>query len=321
MSCLDHPNVRADKEVVPGAVRRFYVEEMLELHTEVVDAHDEENYTFEVPWRPGIIYKPDTEFLFRVLGIPPANLSEKCLVPSGRYEAATKREPQEDRPERARMGLDCQRQGTDFGRLYTRWNGRAFRAASFQTEDSYGYSDKIKAQALPLAAKGVTSLHIRIDAGGGFGGGIADRLVRDQEMIDAFEDYQVYEVHFGGAATKPHQYFDMITEATADVAETLKSLAIPKAPTELESDLCEREFEWRNVSGKEVRKLEKKDEFRKRHGGRSPDDGDAFVLAFASDFLFSQFPVTLAVRPGGKRESKERVDALSLVKQLAEDNE
>jgi hypothetical protein len=321
MSCVDHPNVRADQEVVPGAVRRFYVEDMLEKHCEIVDVHNEDLYTFELPWHPDTIYQPDSEFLFRVLGIPPANLSDKCLIPVGRFEAACKRKPKEDRPERARLGLDVQRRGSDFGSLWARWNGMAWHMSSFQTEDTYAYSNRVKAKALGLAERGVTSLHIRIDAGGGFGGGIADRLIREEDLIKAFADFQVFEVHFGGAATKPDQFYDAITELTADVAETIKTLAIVKPPAALLEDLCEREYDWRNVSGKEVRKLEKKDDFRKRHSGRSPNDGDGFVLACASDFLFAHYPFTAALQGAGQKDKTEHVDALAILKGLVAEEE
>src|SRR5205085_3597284 len=72
MSCIYHPNVLAGREIVPGAVMREYVETMIddgkEQHAEVVDAHDNDRDTFELPWRPGVIYAPDPEFMFRVLG-------------------------------------------------------------------------------------------------------------------------------------------------------------------------------------------------------------------------------------------------------------
>jgi hypothetical protein len=58
-------------------------------------------------------------------------------------------------------------------------------------------------------------------------------------------------------------------------------------PEELQADLCERLYDWRNARGKDVKRLESKEEFRKRLiPPRSPDDGDGFVLAVASDRLF-----------------------------------
>jgi hypothetical protein len=98
MSCLNHPNVVAGRELVPGAVRRQYVEEMLAAHCQEAPKHEPDEYTFEVDWKPGKIFLPDSEFLFRVLGVAPANISDKTLVPVGRYEAACKRAPIENSP-------------------------------------------------------------------------------------------------------------------------------------------------------------------------------------------------------------------------------
>jgi len=304
LSCLYHPNVLSDREIVPGAVRRSYVLKTIEEHCETVDEHDEDNHTFTLPWEPAIIYKPDSECMFTVLGIAPANSGLRCFVPTGRFEAASNRKPISQEPHKARMGLDCQRDGTDFGRLYVRHDGAAWLAESFQTENTYEYSDGVKKVALDLKRKsarlqsnpsdwksirnqGITSLHIRVDAGGGFGAGPADRLRREQDLIDAFPDFQVIEVHFGSSAKDAEKYFDKITEITADAAESLKGLAILNASALLEQDLTERLYDWRNVAGKEPKKLEKKDEFRKRHSGRSPDDGDGFVLAVAGEGLFT----------------------------------
>lgn len=286
MSCLSHPNVRAGRELVPGAVRRQYVEEMIAAHCEEVAAHEPDNFTFEVEWMPGKILLPDTEFLFRVLGVAPANSSDKTFIPVGRYEAALRRDPIEDRPHVARLGLDVARFGSDSGTLYTRWNGRAYRAAKLTKLETLEYLAVVKTEARKLKAQGVTSLHLRVDGGGGFGGGIVDLARADMEMREMFSEFKVFEVHFNGAVHDAKAYDDWITEATADVAETLKRLAILRPPKELEADLCKREYEWVNRSGVAVKKLVSKEKFRRLlNPERSPDDGDGFVLAIVSDHL------------------------------------
>jgi hypothetical protein len=104
ISCLWHPNVLEGREVVPGAVRRDYVDGMIDLHCQVVPAHNDDEHTFEVPWRPGLIFAPDTEMLFRVLGIAPKNLADNTLIPVGRYEAAKLRVPRPSTPRRSGSG-------------------------------------------------------------------------------------------------------------------------------------------------------------------------------------------------------------------------
>jgi hypothetical protein len=296
ISCIHHPNVVAGREVVPGAVKRQYVEEMVEKHCEVVTEHSEDDLTFELPFPvvtkdgthpEGTIFKPDPEFMFRVLGIAPANISDKSLITVGRYEAACKREAPAEDPTRARMGVDVSRYGRDYGTLFIRYMGRAWRAAQFWKQDTNDYARVIKAEALKLAGKGVKSLHIRVDGGGGFGGGVVDKLKTDMELRAAFIDFRVYEVHFNASATDEKSYHDLITQAMAEAAETLKGIRIEKPPETLEADLCERLYEWVNLKGVDVKRLESKIEFRKpKRLGRSPDDGDGFVLSVAPDFLF-----------------------------------
>lgn len=286
MSCLNHPNVVEGREVVPGAVRRQYVEEMLEAHCQVVPVHNPDLLTFEIPWRPGEIFEPDTEFLFRVLGIAPAAVSDRTLIPIGRYEAAVSRTPSEDRPHLARLGVDCARFGSDAGTIYCRHNGQARRVAKLTQADTNVYLGAIREEAKRLASLGVTSLHVRVDGGGGFGSGIIDGIKADLNLRKLIPDLRTFEVHFNGTPRDGSAFADWITEATADVAESLKTLAIERPPNELEADLTEREYDWVNRSGVAVKALEQKGQFRKRQRPeRSPDDGDGFVLACVSDHL------------------------------------
>lgn len=298
MSCVSHPNVRAGREIVPGAVRRDYVETMVGLHCEAVAAHEPDNHTFTLPFdvrtdagvQPaGTIFRPDAEMMFRVLGIAPANIADDTFVPVGRYEAAKKRGI---RPEgtSARMGLDVARFGKDFGTLYVRRGMAAWRARQFAQVDTNAYAGGLKEVAKELARDGVTSLHVRIDAGGGFGGGVADRIRDDAELRALFPDYQVHEVDFGGTAhlAEPQGYADHVTEMYNAAGETLKGLALLNPPDALERDLTERKYRWVNLAGVAVKRLESKDDFRKpTRAGRSPDDGDGFVLAAAPDHLFA----------------------------------
>lgn len=286
ISCLYHPNVLADKEVVPGAVRRDYVEKMIDGHCEIVDKHDADSHTFELPWQPGVIYKPDAEYMFRVLGIAPANLTEKAFISVGRYDAACKRQPCSIEPEIARIGIDAARYGTDAGTIYCRHNGRIWRHAAIQGQDTNAYRDSLYTLFEWLQAQGVTRLDLRVDGGGGFAGGIIDPLKRDITLKAMFKTIRLVEANFGGLPRDESKYADLATEMYAESAETLNGYAIINPPPLLEEDLTDRQFTFVNKSGQTVRKLEEKDIFRKRHNQRSPDDGDGFVLAAAPDHIF-----------------------------------
>jgi len=295
ISCLHHPNVLADREVVPGAVMRRYVEQMIDdgqtQHAEIVLQHDPDSHTFELPWRPGVIYRPDHEFLYRVMGIAPANIADDVFVPSGRYEAATKRAPVESEPHIARLGIDAARFGKDFGTLYTRWNGRAYRASQFAQQDGNAYLRAIRDEARTLAMRGVTDIAFRVDGGGGFGSTVIDGLTADLDLRRMFGSYQVYEVHFNATASDPAAYADLATEIYAHTADALRSLALLSPPNALEADLCERKYSWvtstQYTIQKDVKEIESKKTFKKRMH-RSPDDGDGLALACARDSVFNR---------------------------------
>jgi hypothetical protein len=301
-SCLDFPNVVDGADTIPGGTSRAWVIEAVQKWCEVVEQHNDDEHTFDLPFdvpppsqgtgaygEAGTIFKPNAEFLFRVLGIAPANLSDDTFVPVGRFEAACKRSAGYDWPDAARMGIDCAGYGADMGTLYIRHAGAIWRAAQFQKADPSDYWRKTRTEALKLAEEGVSSLHIRIDAGGGFGLGVADLLKRDEQLIRAFEDYKVQFVDFGGTPYDVDAYADLITELYSEAGESLRSLAILNAPEPLEGDLCERRYTWVNKGGISVKKLEPKEVFRKRMqrqgAARSPDDGDGFCLSAAPDHI------------------------------------
>lgn len=291
IDCIHHPNVLEGREIVPGAVRRQYVESMIdngsEQHCEVVSTHDADAHTFELPWRPGVIYRPDSEFLFRVLGIAPANLSDNTFVPPGRYEVAKTRLPSGSQPHEARIGVDVARWGKDFGTVYVRHAGRLYRAASIAQEDTNAYHRAIRDEALRLRDMGVTSLHIRVDGGGGFGGGVIDQLKKDAELLWAFADFQCLEVNNNGTPHDATAFADLVTEMYYHTAQALYALSLDRPPNALEGDLCERQYTWVSARGHEVKVLESKKLFKVRMK-RSPDDGDGAALACAPDRIFTQ---------------------------------
>jgi hypothetical protein len=121
---------------------------------------------------------------------------------------------------------------------------------------------------------------------------VIDALRVDGDLTDAFEDYQVFEAHFGSRAYNQRDYDNLVTEMYYEAAESLKDLSVISPPDPLEIDLTEREFKFVNRAGKTRKILEPKEDFKKRTG-RSPDDGDGFVLAVAPDYCFQKATVEL----------------------------
>lgn len=286
ISCLHHPNVLADREIVPGAVRRHYVDTMINEHAEIVDQHSEDDHTFEVPWEPGVIYQPDAELMFRVLGIAPANLADNTFVPVGRYESACKRKPVSHEPEIARIGIDVARYGTDSGTIYCRHNGLVWRVAAIQGQDTNAYLNKLRLLLEQLGGQGVQTVDIRVDGGGGYASGIVDPLRIDMALRKKFKMI-LREIHFNGVPHDDASYYNLGTEMYAEAGETIKGVSIRTPPPLLEDDLTERVYGYVNKSGVSVKKLMDKEKF-KKDKGRSPDDGDGFVLAVAPDFIFNK---------------------------------
>lgn len=291
ISTLDHPNVVYGRQIIPGAATREWVERRVENeeYCEVVAAHSEDESTFELPWRPGIIYKPKPPAFWRILGIAPANIADDTFCSIGRYEAAALRQAQGpiagEFPHIARMGVDVARFGRDSGTLYIRHDGRVWREAVFSQLRQTVYFRGIKQAALALAAQGVTDLIVRVDGGGGFGGGVIDLLLEDVELAKAFEFFEVEEVHFQAVPYDEAAFADLVTEMYYHTGEAMKALALIDPPAALEADLCERPFTWVKWKGVDVKKLRSKDEFKKKVK-RSPDDGDGCSLCVAPDYLF-----------------------------------
>lgn len=292
ISCHFFPNVVHGREIVPGGVRRDYVTGMTALHCERAAQHDPEAYTFEHPWQPGVIYLPNNEYLFRVMGIAPKHSSVNTFVSRGLYEAALRRPPLNDPPHIARLGMDAARWGNDSGTMYVRHGGRVWRAAQMQKQDGYAYYVAARNFILDvLIPAGVRDVEVRIDGTGGYGSTAIDLLRRDIDLRAKLERLEVIEVSFGGRAYDSSKYADIVTEIYAHTAEALRGLQVFDPPERLEADLTDRRYGYVHKTGRAVLKLEDKDRFRARQEPpRSPDDGDGLALAVAPDFLFAPRP-------------------------------
>ena len=324
ISSHSHPNVVKGYDVIPGAVKRTYVESMMagdgnSPNVEIVKAHDHDKHTFELPFpvlfdevmrESGTIFLPNDEYLFRVLGIPPESGAGNTLIPTGRFEAACKRTVDDLAFvdfSKIRMGVDTSRWGNDYGTLYSEYCGRIWREAQFHKQDGDEYAGAIQEAALAIyemapAGRKPTSLHIRVDGTGGWGSDLVTALGSNRALADRFEDFKVFEVAFNGKPSEDNaaKYDDIATEIYDLTGARLAALCIDGAPKNLETDLCDRPYKWitRRTAGLTVKRLTSKDEFKEKNG-RSPDDGDGFCLCAAPDQTFEHL-VTQQERPQGK---------------------
>lgn len=309
-SLLDTPNVKTGRTIVPGSTSREWVCEMIASHCEVVDHHNEDKFTFELPWdvpyhsdgqqkliyRRGTVFAPDPEFQFRVLGVPPVETSGYTLIPSQRFELAKTRSVDTSEYIRAQIGVDCARGGSDKGKIY-RYQAQTLhfeaelQSYADQKDITYHYTREIIKSIGRAIDGGAQQISVRIDGSGGYGGGIIDALYASDE-IAALGDrcgFDFHEVQFGSSATNPQMYANKITEIYATAGEVLNDTYVINPPPLLQSDLCDRRYTYVSRGSGTVRMLEDKNQFKLRvKPRRSPDDGDAAVLALAPENIFEK---------------------------------
>ncbi len=316
LSLLNFPNVVLGKNVVPLGTDRTtfnnWIEDQRTFGCEVVPEHDETRHTFSVPWDvpkagggfhpAGTIFAPKRGFLYGALGIPPAGGGGDTFISAGRFDACLTRTVtptpllEGDREIwTGQIGVDCGRFGDDAGTIYS----LARRVLRFeeaiqgaQDLDEISRTDRyvqaVAKAARKLAAQGITRLSVRVDAG--YGGGIVDGLRKLTDLARLFPDgFTVHEVAFGSTqGVDTDQYADIVTEMYALADEVLSVVRIEHPPLLLKRDLVERKYGYVTKGDRDVRKLEKKSDFKKRTKGQSPDDGDGAVLALAPERLFTR---------------------------------
>lgn len=163
------------------------------------------------------------------------------------------------------MGVDIARYGDD--KSIIRWrqgrDARSIPPVKFKNRDNMYVANEVAKWIDKTKPDGVF-----IDAGNGTG--VIDRL---REM-----KYRVTEVWFGGKSTSK-EWANKRTEMYADARDWLGGGAIDTDP-DLFRDLTAPEYDYFGKAKDSVM-LESKESMKGR-GLPSPDDGDAFVLTFAS---------------------------------------
>ena len=102
----------------------------------------------------------------------------------------------------------------------------------------------------------------------GVGGGVTDRLVK----LGA----QVVPINFGGSPINRKKYPDIISEMWFNLAGMIDKIGLHR-DQELLAELSSRHYKY---TPDERRKVESKDDYKKRTGRHSPDRADATILCF-----------------------------------------
>lgn len=329
LSLLNFPNVVHGREIVPGGTSRETFENWLFDYEDFgawpIDEPDPKRYTFQTAWEvtapDGRVYPagqhwlPQRGFLYGALGIPPEGGDGDTFVTSAQLEAALARAPRPKTGSLARIGVDGARFGKDSGKVYLDLDGNVQLVATIQKGDTQAYLRGVLRAAELAQEAGYSELSVRVDAG--YGGNIVDRILESSTVRAAFTRLSVHELHFNGVPHDPLRYADRITELYAEAGLVMEALSLRRMGARLEEDLSDRRFRYvvKNVEGvrREVKELESKDRFKKRHEDRSSDDGDGFVLAVAPEYLF----VSLDAQPHDGTVVNA-VTALSQLKRLSQ---
>ncbi len=103
----------------------------------------------------------------------------------------------------------------------------------------------------------------------GVGGGVTD-ILQDR-------GYNVIPVNFGGEANDPDRYPSAASEMWFEIGRIIQDISCPE-DSRLAAELVNRKSKGLDHKGRRV--VEGKEDYKKRHGSKSPDAADAFLLTF-----------------------------------------
>jgi len=242
ISALDTPNVREGREVIPGLATREWVEER------------------RLQWGA-----ESPAYQVRVLGEFPKE-SEEILIPLAWIEAAMERTaPPAGKDEPLRIGVDIGRTGDQTALVAVRGN-RVERMEIFPRIEGGNLMDVCGRIAAKIAT--LNPSQVNIDAIG-IGAGVVDRL---QEL--GFD--RVNGVNVASSARKPERFQNLRVEGWWNLREWIHDNAVLPRDGDLLRDLSAIRVDGYTSRGQ--LRLEPK-ELTKKRLGRSPDRGDALMLA------------------------------------------
>lgn len=159
------------------------------------------------------------------------------------------------------IGVDVARFGNDTTTMFKR---KGMQVTDYKIYKKMSLTEQ--ADKFELFADRNRQIHACID-GGGVGGGLIDILKE--------RGYQnIEDVNFGEKAMDTDKYESAASEMWFTFP--LSEAGIPDIP-ELMTELSDRRYSF-NKKGQKV--VEQKEEYKKRHGGKSPDLADGLLLCF-----------------------------------------
>jgi len=303
LNCLDAPNVRAKKVLIPGQVDYEWVKDRIENWCESISAEDAKHldyaFRFDGKW-----YNPNDIFLVRVMGEFPRE-SEDVVIPARWIDLAIERWLKMNKEDiekggngyPLKLGVDVAGMGRDKSVLMPRRGNIVLNPKQYAQSDHMALAGMIKSEIekedksngqngndKPDMVKRATAY---IDAIGE-GAGVYSRC-REQKLrvvaVKASEGANLKNARgkivrtltddtrqFTFANMRAYLYW-RIRDALDPRNE--QPLALPP-DDELKADLSNMRYSYRS-NGAII--IEEKDEIKKRIG-RSPDKGDALSMTF-----------------------------------------
>ncbi len=285
ISCLEHPNVVHNEEIIPGGVTWDWVDEHIAEWCEPVEPPESEEEQLRLVdkgyfWWNGVYYKASPIAMSKILGLPPP-VAEDQIISLEDIQGAHNRYMETQKPKKnlvVQLGADVARFGVDENVVYENWAGYVTHPHTWSGLSTVDTANKIWKIATDIRAQAKgdgfnARVRLLIDEGG-VGGGVVDYLkdhILAQESAPWFE---LVPVQFGGAPYNGIRFANKRAEMYYAIKETIKQVAI--APDDrLDRELLEHKYRIDN-SGRIL--IESKDSIKKRLG-RSPDRADALVMA------------------------------------------
>jgi hypothetical protein len=297
VSALDHPNIiaglRGLPDVIPGAVSLAWVEDKLanEFWCEYLgqpdDAEERKGWildgAFEFPPESDIWYMPSALAEARMLGVFPSKGTNNVWQISW-LDAAEKASMKWVPGEPWEIGVDVARFGDDSTSVHTRRGPVSVTHDTWRKMDTMETSRRIikilASQPTIFGDDLPTRIILRIDTtGGDVGVGVADRVA---ELLEPFGNVELQTIGAKETPYDPRKYQNKrseiwFTAASWAQAGLVDLSRIPKRKREvLTSQLLSATYKY-DSPGRRV--VEPKKDIKDRIG-RSPDDADAFNLAY-----------------------------------------
>jgi len=291
ISALDHPNVAAELRGEPApfhaAVRLAWVEARIREWCTPIPSSDKKATDIEFPPQSGIWYRPGGLFESRVLGRWPSQ-TDVSVWSEAMWQASLV--PQSvvlDAP--LEIGCDVARFGDDYTSFHVRrgncslWHETHNGWSTVQTAGQLKQLIKQFARKPnPVLANDVgedpRKVLVKIDDDG-VGGGVTDQK----------EGYNFSGLSGANRAVMPNDYPNRRSEMWFSTAKRAEEglLDISRLDAEMQRLIRQQVMapKW-NIDAQGRRVVEPKDITKKRIG-RSPDDADAFNLAYATPRIFT----------------------------------